>query len=325
MYQNPFSIIICIMFDLLIWLFPCNTFAQSSTKDYIKQDVFYIGLENGCILQPDTIVKQGLLSDGTRFFIYPISNQKNESMTIHRAEKENGERALIVAGKVNIALMIDSLEALVKTPERIFSVPLYTDANILCPNKTKLYGRIDLRYQLKPYMTSELRQAGFSLQHSALVNLVATHINNSFIKLKVEGKMPSGVNDVYCLNTAFLSGNDIENLCIYVETKPGLRHEAIKAVKECLKQIAQEGISETLLNHAKQIYLEQYNNLNRIMTYDENIECLMQHTHIKRIADAYMLGNPLCESEEESKKLINNVVTVNSEFITEVLRKTIEE
>ncbi len=324
MNQTPFSTLTCIMLNVLVWLLSSNSFAQSSTENCIKQGVFYIGREGGNVLLPDTIVKEGILSDGTRFFIYPIKSQKEESMTIQRAEKTD-EHALVVAGNVNVAFAIDSLEAIVRKQGGVKSIPLYTEANILCPHKTSQYGRIDIRYQLKPYMTSELRNIGYSRQHSALVNLVAAHINNCFIKLKMDNQMPNGVEDVQCLNTALLSGNDVENLCISVDAKPEMRHEAIEIVKQLLKQLAKDGIIESQLNNAKNVYLEQYNYLKNMMTEGENSERMMQHAHIKRIADAYVVGNPLYNSEEESRRLLSNVVTVNTDFITEVLRQTIKE
>lgn len=324
MNQTPFSTLICIMLNVLVWLLSSNSFAQSSTENFIKQGVFYIGREGGNILLPDTIVKEGILSDGTRFFIYPIKSQKEESMTIQRAEKAD-EHAVIVAGNVNIALAIDSLEAIVRKRGGVNSIPLYKEVNILCPDKMSQYGIIDIRYQLKPYMTSELRNIGYYLQHSALVNLVATLINNYFVKLRMDNRMPNGVDDVQCLNTALLSGNDVENLCISVDAKHEMRHEAIETVKQLLKQLAKEGITESQLNNAKNVYLEQYNYLKNMMTEAENSERIMQHAHIKRIADAYVVGNPQYNFEEESRRLLSNVVTVNTDFITEVLRQTIKE
>lgn len=182
MNQIHFSTLIRILIDVLVWLFATDGFAQSSTNDYIRQDVFFIGLDGGNMLKPDTIVKQGFLSDGTQFFIYPLM-QKEKSVSIQRAEKD-GKNAIIVAGNVNVALTIDSLEALVKKSGGVNDIPLYTEANILCNHTTSQYGRIDLWYQLKPYMTSELRHIGYSFQHSVLVNLVATHINNYFVNYK---------------------------------------------------------------------------------------------------------------------------------------------
>ncbi len=322
MNQTPFSLLICILLNVLVWLLSSKSFAQSSTENYIKQGVFYIGCEDSSIMQPDTIVKKGILSDGTRFFFYPITSQKEESMTIQLAEKA-GEHAFVVAGNVNVALAIDSLEALVSEPGGVNSIPLYTEANILCP--TSLYGRIDIRYQLKLSMTSELRNIGYSLQHSVLVNLVATYINNYFVKLRIDNQMPDGVKDVQCLNTTLLSGNDIENLCICIDANPEMRHKAIEAVKQLLKQLAEEGITESELNNAKNIYLEQYNYIRKMLTEGTNTGFMMQHAHIKRIADAYILGNPLYDAEEVSRKLISNVVTINSEFLTEVFRQTIKE
>lgn len=163
MNQTSISMLICILLDMLMWLFSCNSFAQSSTTTCIKQGVFYIGREGGNVLQPDTIVKDGVLSDGTRFFIYPITNQKEKSMTIQRAEKAD-EHVLIIVGNVNIALTIDSLEALVRKTGGINTIPLYTEANLLCPYKPSPYGRIDIRYQIKPYMTPELRKKIIAVQ-----------------------------------------------------------------------------------------------------------------------------------------------------------------
>lgn len=290
MNQTHFSTITCILLNVLVWLLSSNSFAQSSTEDCINQGVFYIGCERGTVLQPDTIVKEGVLADGTRFFIYPKTSQEEESITIQRAEKAD-EHALVVAGNVNVALAIDSLETIVKKTGGVNTIPLYTEANILCSSAMGQYERIDIRYKLKPYMTSELRNIGYSLQHSALVNLIATYINNYFINLRIDNQMPDGVEDVHCLNTTLLSGNDVENLCICVAAKPEIRHEAIETIKQLLKRLADEGIDENQLNNAKNIYLEQYDYFKKMMTGDPKTDYIIQHAHIKRIADAYILGN----------------------------------
>lgn len=71
MNQTPFSFLVFMFLELLMFLFSNRTLAQSANDEYIVQDGFYISRAPGTALPCDTIVKQGILSDGTHFFVYP--------------------------------------------------------------------------------------------------------------------------------------------------------------------------------------------------------------------------------------------------------------
>ncbi|MBQ0114808.1 MAG: hypothetical protein KBT10_02915 [Bacteroidales bacterium] len=316
MRKFNFTTLGCILTGAIVCLGSANALSRPMNDDVIGQDGFLIGRQGADNVRPDTIVKQGQLPDGTRFFIYPDDSK----VVIQRAGRGD-ENAIIAAG--NIAA--DGLDTAVRNQGGVDRIPLYSDANIFCQSALNKQGRVDIRYKLKPCLNNELRQTSYILQHAVLVRLLAAHINNCFAMLAMQGKLPPDVNNVQCIDADFLYGEDLENICIHVDAQPGRVREAEAAVRQCLVALAGEDVTESQINQAKWVCIEKSSISAKVITEAPDAERLLNHARIKRIADSFVVGNTLIDANERSNQFTATVLSVTSDFLTEVFRRTVAD
>ncbi len=289
-------------------------------EDYVCQDGFYFSREGGSTVPTDTALWQGFLSDGTRYFVYR-NNRKDyalDSCIIQRAIRDD-EQALIVVGNINPVLAIDKLESIVQASD---SIPLYTEANYYrfggLPSQYQ--GRIDLRIPIIPSVHPELRTTSFSIQHFANFCLLSLYVDYKLMTMKENNGLPKSIEDVEVYPNLLLDGKDRECLCFHIEAKQGMEEQAKGDLKRCLEMSVREECTELQLN----LLRENFRQMAQLYYFDLfGNSRLGNHAIIKRIADAYVLGNELYDYAAEGEKLITSSACCYTEFLNAMYEATI--
>lgn len=316
-------------------------------EDYVSQDGFYFSREGGSVVPTDTALWQGFLSDGTRYFVYRNAREDYapDSCIIQRAIRD-GEQALIVVGNINPVLAIDELEAIVQIPDSVTidsidyqkgiirlekilrqsngieKIPLYTEANYyrFGGMPSQYQGRIDFRIPIIPAVHPDLRPTSFSLQHFANYCLLSLYVDYKLMTLKANHALPESIEDVEVYPNLLLDGKDRECLCFHIEAKAGKEEQAKGDLKRCLEMAAREECTELQLN----LLRENFRQMAQLYYFDlYGGSQLGNHAIIKRIADAYVLGNELYEYKAEGEKLISSSACCYTEFINAMYEATI--
>lgn len=289
-------------------------------EDYVCQDGFYFSREGGSVVPTDTTLWQGFLSDGTRYFVYRNAREDYapDSCIIQRAIRD-GEQALIVVGNINPVWAVDELESMAQGPD---TVPLYTEANYyrFSGMPSQYQGRIDLRIPIIPAVHPELRATSFSIQHFANYCLLSLYVDYKLMTLKANHSLPESIEDIEVYPNLLLDGKDRECLCFHIEAKTGMEEQAEADLRRCLEMSAREECTELQLN----LLRENFRQIVHLYYFDlfGNSQ-LGNHAIIKRIADAYVLGNELYDYAAEGKKLISSSACCYTEFINAMYEATI--
>ena len=289
-------------------------------EDYVCQNGFYFSREGGSAVPTDTALWQGFLSDGTRYFVYRNVREDYapDSCIVQRAIRDD-EQALIVVGNINPALAIDKLESIVQNSD---NVPLYTEANYyrFGGMPSQYQGRINLRIPIIPAVHPELRTTSFSIQHFANFCLLSLYVDYKLMTLKANHALPESIEDIEVYPNLLLDGKDRECLCFHIEAKPEMEEQAKSDLKRCLEMSAREECTELQLN----LLRENFRQMAQLYYFDLfGGSQLGNHAIIKRIADAYVLGNELYDYTAEGEKLISSAACCYTEFLNAMYEATI--
>lgn len=289
-------------------------------EDYVCQDGFCFSREGGSAIPTDTALWQGFLSDGTRYFVYRNDREDYapDSCIIQRAIRDD-EQALIIVGNINPVLAIDKLESIVQASD---SVPLYTDANYyrFSGMPSQYQGRIDLRIPIIPAVHPELRTTSFSIQHFANYCLLSLYVDYKLMTMKTNHSLPESIENIEVYPNLLLDGKDRECLCFHIEAKPGMEVLAKGDLKRCLGMSVREECTELQLS----LLRENFRQMAKLYYFDMfGNSQLGNHAIIKRIADAYVLGNELYDYAAEGEKLISSSACCYTEFINAMYEATI--
>lgn len=288
--------------------FACCKSQNPEREDYVCQDGFYFSREGGSTIPTDTALHQGFLSDGTRYFLYKNEREDypHDSCIVQRVVRE-AEQAVIAVGNIEYE------KALRRIEENRFS-------GIMSQNE----GRIDLRIPIVPSMHPDLRSTSFTIQHLANFCLLSLYTDFRFTDLKSKEGLPESVKNVIVYPNFILDGKDRECLCFHIEAKPGMEEQAQKDVRRCLEMFAREPCTELQLNllreHFRQIVKLEYFGAS---VYRDKNGKLGNHGILKRIADAYVLGNELYDYNAEGEYLIQCSNSMYTEFINAMYEATI--
>lgn len=288
--------------------FACCKSQNPEREDYVCQDGFYFSREGGSTIPTDTALHQGFLSDGTRYFLYKNEREDypHDSCIVQRVVRE-AEQAVIAVGNIEYE------KALRRIEENRFG-------GIMSQNE----GRIDLRIPIVPSMHPDLRSTSFSIQHLANFCLLSLYTDFRFTELKNKEGLPESVKNVMVYPNFILDGKDRECLCFHIEAKPGMEEQAQKDVRRCLEMFAREPCTELQLNllreHFRQIVKLEYFGAS---VYRDKNGKLGNHGILKRIADAYVLGNELYDYNAEGEYLIQCSTSMYTEFINAMYEATI--
>ena len=299
----------------------------TENQDYVCQDGFYFSRESGEPTPIDTALHQGTLTDGTRFFFYKNEREDYASYScIVQRRICEAEQALIVVGDIEYQKAIGRLDEIIKQTDGLKKIPLYTEANYYRFGGawTEYKGRIDLRIPIIPAVHPELRPTSFSLQHFANFCLLSQYVDYKLTMLKGNGELPASIEDVYVYPNLLLDGADRECLCFHIDAKPGMEEQAKNDVRHCLQLFTRTECTELQLN----LLRENFRQMVRLyympsqFNQDQNTR-LGNHAIIKRIADAYVLGNELYDYAAEGEKLIIGSACCYTEFINAMYEATI--
>ncbi len=288
--------------------FACCKSQNPEREDYVCQDGFYFSREGGSTIPIDTALHQGFLSDGTRYFLYKNEREDypQDSCIVQRVVRE-AEQAVIAVGNIEYE------KALRRIEENRFSGIM-----------SQFEGRIDLRIPIVPSVHPDLRSTSFSIQHLANFCLLSLYTDFRFTDLKSKEGLPEAVKNVIVYPNFILDGKDRECLCFHIEAKPGMEEQAQKDVRRCLEMFAREPCTELQLNllreHFRQMVKLEY--FGASVYRDKNGE-LGNHGILKRIADAYVLGNELYDYNAEGEYLIQCSNSMYTEFINAMYDATI--
>lgn len=296
-------------------------------EDYVCQDGFYFSREGGSTIPNDTALHQGILSDGTRYFFYKNEREDyaQDSCIVQRVVRE-AEQAVIAVGNIEYEKALRRIEEILQMNDSLKKIPLYTEVNyyrfggIL----SQYEGRIDLRIPIVPTVHPDLRSSSFSIQHLANFCLLSLYTNFRFSELKGKGGLPESVGNVIVYPNFILDGKDRECLCFHIEAKPNMEEQAQKDVRRCLEMFAREPCTELQLN----LLREHFRQMVKLEYFDSSIYRdqkgrLGNQGILKRIGDAYALGNELYDYEAEGEYLIRCSTSMYSEFINAMYEATI--
>jgi len=296
-------------------------------EDYVCQDGFYFSREGGSTIPNDTALHQGTLSDGSRYFLYKNEREDyaRDSCIVQRVARE-AEQAVIVVGNIEYEKAIRRLEEIVQMNDSLKKIPLYTETNyyrfggIL----SQYEGRIDLRIPIVPAVHPDLRSSSFSIQHLANFCLLSLYTDFRFTDLKSKEGLPESVNNVMVYPNYILDGKDRECLCFHIEAKPGMEEQAQKDVCRCLEMFARKPCTELQLN----LLREHFRQMIKLTYCDSSIYRdqngrLSNQGILKRIGDAYALGNELYEYDAEGEYLMQSPTSMCTEFINAMYEATI--
>lgn len=288
--------------------FACCKSQNPEREDYVCQDGFYFSREGGSTIPIDTALHQGFLSDGTRYFLYKNEREDypQDSCIVQRVVRE-AEQAVIAVGNIEYE------KALRRIEENRFSGIM-----------SQFEGRIDLRIPIVPSMHPDLRSTSFSIQHLANFCLLSLYTDFRFTELKSKEGLPESVKNVIVYPNFILDGKDRECLCFHIEAKPGMEEQAQKDVRRCLEMFAREPCTELQLN----LLREHFRQMVKLEYFDSSIYRdqkgrLGNQGILKRIGDAYVLGNELYDYEAEGEYLIQCSTSMYSEFINAMYDATI--
>lgn len=288
--------------------FACCKSQNPEREDYVCQDGFYFSREGGSTIPTDTALHQGFLSDGTRYFLYKNEREDypQDSCIVQRVVRE-AEQAVIAVGNIEYE------KALRRIEENRFSGIM-----------SQFEGRIDLRIPIVPSMHPDLRSTSFSIQHLANFCLLSLYTDFRFTDLKSKEGLPESVKNVIVYPNFILDGKDRECLCFRIEAKPGMEEQAQKDVRRCLEMFAREPCTELQLN----LLREHFRQMVKLEYFDASIYRdqkgrLGNQGILKRIGDAYVLGNELYDYEAEGEYLIQCSTSMYSEFINAMYDATI--
>lgn len=288
--------------------FACCKSQNPEREDYVCQDGFYFSREGGSTIPIDTALHQGFLSDGTRYFLYKNEREDypQDSCIVQRVVRE-AEQAVIAVGNIEYE------KALRRIEENRFSGIM-----------SQFEGRIDLRIPIVPSMHPDLRSTSFSIQHLANFCLLSLYTDFRFTELKSKEGLPESVKNVIVYPNFILKGKDRECLCFHIEAKPGMEEQAQKDVRRCLEMFAREPCTELQLN----LLREHFRQMVKLEYFDSSIYRdqkgkLGNQGILKRIGDAYVLGNELYDYEAEGEYLIQCSTSMYSEFINAMYDATI--
>ena len=277
-------------------------------EDYVCQDGFYFSREGGSTIPIDTALHQGFLSDGTRYFLYKNEREDypHDSCIVQRVVRE-AEQAVIAVGNIEYE------KALRRIEENRFGGIM-----------SQFEGRIDLRIPIVPAVHPDLRSTSFTIQHLANFCLLSLYTDFRFTELKGKGGLPESVENVMVYPNLILDGKDRECLCFHIEAKPGMEEQAQKDVRRCLEMFAREPCTELQLN----LLREHFRQMVKLEYFDSSIYRdqkgrLGNQGILKRIGDAYVLGNELYDYEAEGEYLIQCSTSMYSEFINAMYDATI--
>jgi len=304
----------------------CKAQPQQS-DDYICQDGFYFSRDCGTAVPNDTALNQGFLSDSTRYFFYKNEriDYARDSCIVQRVMKE-AEQAVIVVGNIEYEKALRRLEEILKKKDGFIQIPLYTESNFYRFDGvlSQFKGRIDLRIPIVPSVHPDLRPSSFSIHHLANFCLLSLYTDYRFTQLENKGGLPESVSSVHVYPNLILDGKDRECLCLHIESKPGMEEQAFKDVRRCLELFVREKCSEPELNMLR----EQFRQMVKMEYFDSSIfrnqnGKLGNHFILKRIGDAYALGNELYDFDSEGECLIRSSSVIESEFISAMYEATI--
>lgn len=288
--------------------FACCKSQNPEREDYVCQDGFYFSREGGSTIPIDTALHQGFLSDGTRYFLYKNEREDypHDSCIVQRVVRE-AEQAVIAVGNIEYE------KALRRIEENRFSGIM-----------SQFEGRIDLRIPIVPAVHPDFRSSSFTIQHLANFCLLSLYTDFRFTDLKSKEGLPESVKNVIVYPNFILDGKDRECLCFHIEAKPGMEEQAQKDVRRCLEMFAREPCTELQLNllreHFRQIVKLEYFGAS---VYRDKNGKLGNHGILKRIADAYVLGNELYDYNAEGEYLIQCSNSMYTEFINAMYEATI--
>ena len=301
------------LFILLLVTFSLASIAdckgqKAEREDYVCQDGFYFSREGGSTIPIDTALHQGFLSDGTRLFLYKNEREDypHDSCIVQRVVRET-EQAVIAVGNIEYE------KALRRIEENRFSGIM-----------SQFEGRIDLRIPIVPAVHPDFRSSSFTIQHLANFCLLSLYTDFRFTELKNKEGLPESVKNVMVYPNFILDGKDRESLCFHIEAKPGMEEQAQKDVSRCLEMFAREPCTELQLN----LLREHFRQMVKLEYFDSSIYRdqkgrLGNQGILKRIGDAYVLGNELYDYEAEGEYLIQCSTSMYSEFINAMYDATI--
>lgn len=296
-------------------------------EDYVCQDGFYFSREGGSTIPIDTALHQGFLSDGTRLFLYKNEREDyaQDSCIVQRVARET-EQAVIVVGNIEYEKARRRIEEILQMNDSLKKIPIYTEVNYYRFGgiMSQYEGRIDLRIPIVPAVHPNLRSSSFTLQNLANFCLLSLYTGFRFTELKGKGGLPESVENVMVYPNFILDGKDRESLCFHIEAKPGMEEQAQKDVSRCLEMFAREPCTELQLN----LLREHFRQMVKLEYFDSSIYRdqkgrLGNQGILKRIGDAYVLGNELYDYEAEGEYLILCSTSMYSEFINAMYDATI--
>lgn len=307
--------------------FACCKSQNPEREDYVCQDGFYFSREGGSTIPTDTALHQGFLSDGTRYFLYKNEREDypHDSCIVQRVVRE-AEQAVIAVGNIEYEKALRRIEEILQMNDSIKKIPIYTDVNYYRFGgiMSQFEGRIDLRIPIVPAVHPDFRSSSFTIQHLANFCLLSLYTDFRFTDLKNKEGLPESVKNVIVYPNFILDGKDRECLCFHIEAKPGMEEQAQKDVRRCLEMFAREPCTELQLN----LLREHFRQMVKLEYFDSSIYRdqkgrLGNQGILKRIGDAYVLGNELYDDEAEGEYLIQCSTSMYSEFINAMYDATI--
>ncbi len=307
--------------------FACCKSQNPEREDYVCQDGFYFSREGGSTIPTDTALQQGLLSDGTRLFLYKNEREDyaQDSCIVQRVARE-AEQAVIVVGNIEYEKARRRIEKILQMNDSLKKISLYSEVNYYSFGgiMSQYEGRIDLRIPIIPAVHPDLRSTSFSIQHFANFCLLSLYTDFRFTELKNKEGLPESVKNVIVYPNFILDGKDRECLCFHIEAKPGMEEQAQKDVRRCLEMFAREPCAELQLN----LLREHFRQMVKLEYFDRSIYRdqkgrLGNQGILKRIADAYVLGNELYDYTAEGEYIIACSSSMYTEFVNAMYEATI--
>ena len=296
-------------------------------EDYVCQDGFYFSRKGGSAIQIDTALHQGFLSDGTRYFLYKNEREdyQQDSCIVQRVARE-AEQAVIAVGNIEYEKALRRIEEILQMNDSLNRIPIYTEVNYYRFGgiMSQYEGRIDLRIPIVPAVHPDLRSTSFTIQHLANFCLLSLYTDFRFTELKSMEELPESVENVMVYPNFMLDGKDRECLCLHIEAKPGMEEQAQKDVRRCLEMFTRKPCTEMQLN----LLREHFRQMVKLAYFDSSVYRdpkgrLGYQGILKRIGDAYVLGNELYDYDAEGEQLIQCSTSMYTEFINAMYEATI--
>jgi len=289
-------------------------------EDYFSQDGFFFSREVGSVIPNDTALHQGFLDDSTRYFIYKNEREdyKRDSCIIEQVVRD-AEKAVIVVGNIEYEKALRRIEEILQKKDSLKLIPLYSESNYY-----RFDRRIDIRIPIVPRVHPDLRASSFSIHHFANYCLLSLYTDLHFTELKSKGGLPESVNSVHVYPNLLLDGKDRECLCFQIDAKPGLEEQALKDVRNCLEKFTRDKCTEVQLNLLREQFRQMVKSTySKSSFYCDSKGRLGNHAILKRIGDAYSLGNELYDFTSEGEYLITSSASLYSEFLSAMFEATI--